>query len=125
MKRFAYSLIIVSLLGPFLIALLPESLWTETLTLRDSDGPYTDVKVKDGLLTGVFIALFIPLPVAGWILAGGTSNPKEGWGHRLIMAFATLMFGFPASFACWAGAAHLRDWLCGSRFAQAAEHRFP
>ena len=116
-KSLGYSLILISLLGPFLLALLPESLWKETLHLNDGDGPYTETRTRDDLLPGVFLTFFIPLPVAAWILSG-TDIPKEGPVPRLIMVFVTAVLGIPAYLTCWAGVVHFRDRIYDSPVAQ-------
>lgn len=87
-KRIAYSLILFGLLWSVTMAALPERLWEKHWSSEDG--------VQSAVRITAVVIVFILFPIAGWILAG-ISNPKEGPGHRLIMAFA---MGFAGAVAC-------------------------
>ena len=84
------------------MAALPERLWIEYWV--PNPGVQTAVRIT---AAG---NIFILFPIAGWILAG-TTIPKEGPGHRLLMAFAAGLAGAFVSALLVFGILALKDFI--------------
>jgi len=58
------------------------------------------VRAQESISPYFPITAIFSFGLAGWFLSK-TDNPKDGWGHRLLMAFVTIPAAFIGMAALW------------------------
>lgn len=111
MKRIGYSLIGAGCLWFVTLAALIKNPLQDRWSGFSEDEAMAEMTGHwDQFTTITVLILLLAFPAAGWILAG-TSIPREGPAHRLIMAFTAGIAGLFAAFSLMIGIFLLRDWM--------------